>query len=411
MYSASLTPVKPAGRVSRRPAHSFNLQTRPYQIQPCMIAPVLPGETLKNLLLQARVTTDPLVSPLTGWWSEFYFFYVKLRDLDGRDDFVEMLMSAGTDMSAYDETAATHFMHNGNGIPWTKLCLKRVVEEYFRDEGEAWDDFLIGNLPACSISSSSWMDSLRLGSDASDATDHELPGDNPVLPDHMTGFENHFTQWERMRSMKLTEASFDDWLRSFGVRAPKPETEDYVPELLRYVRDWQQPGTALDGSGTAGTVIRWSHAERADKDRYFKEPGFLLGVQIARPKVYLSTQTGSASSMLNDAFSFLPAILGEEPYTSLREFQTSTSQDGPLADTPSGAYWVDLRDLFLYGDQFVNHTSWSSVAGIDLPTAALQKRYATAAMVDTLFSSGAANQVHSDGVVSLNILGTQVDHT
>lgn len=70
-------------RVLRNPQHRFSLQTRPYQLQPFMIAPVLPGETMKNLLLQARVVTHPL-SPdlrLVGWWNEYFFFYVKHRDL------------------------------------------------------------------------------------------------------------------------------------------------------------------------------------------------------------------------------------------------------------------------------------------------------------------------------------------
>ena len=59
-------------RIARRPAHSFNLVTRPYGIYPFMLAPVLPGETLENILLQARVVTDPVISRLTGWICEAY---------------------------------------------------------------------------------------------------------------------------------------------------------------------------------------------------------------------------------------------------------------------------------------------------------------------------------------------------
>ena len=42
-------------RTMRSPKHTFNLVTRPWQIQPFMIAPVLPGETLKSLTMQARM--------------------------------------------------------------------------------------------------------------------------------------------------------------------------------------------------------------------------------------------------------------------------------------------------------------------------------------------------------------------
>jgi hypothetical protein len=68
-------------RIPRNPQHRFYLETRPWQIQPFLIAPVLPGETMKNLLLQSRVVSDPLLASLTGWFCEYYFFYCKHRDL------------------------------------------------------------------------------------------------------------------------------------------------------------------------------------------------------------------------------------------------------------------------------------------------------------------------------------------
>ena len=74
------TQANRVGRVQRHPKHTFHLFTRPYQIQPFLIAPVLAGETMKNLLLQARVVTDPVQNRLIGWWQEYYFFYVKARD-------------------------------------------------------------------------------------------------------------------------------------------------------------------------------------------------------------------------------------------------------------------------------------------------------------------------------------------
>jgi len=75
---------------------------------------------------------------------------------------------------------------------------------------------------------------------------------------------------------------------------------------------------------------------------------------------------------------------------------------------------VDLRDLFLYGDQFWNFDATSVTDGsfIDLPTAALQRRYAVSADADGLFvSASPANQVRQDGICHLSILGTQVDQT
>ena len=119
-------------RTLRRPTHRFSLRTRPYQIQPCMIAPVLPGETLSNLLLQARVVTDPLNPELrlTGWWNEFYFFYVKHRDLDAgiRGIVTNMMLDPDTDVSALRNAAGNRAYYTfAGGIDWTYMCLQGVV--------------------------------------------------------------------------------------------------------------------------------------------------------------------------------------------------------------------------------------------------------------------------------------------
>ena len=78
----AMAPARRTGRVTRGPRHSFNLRHRPFQIQPFLLAPVLPGETMKSLLLQSRAVTSPISNPLVGWWLEYYVFYVKHRDLD-----------------------------------------------------------------------------------------------------------------------------------------------------------------------------------------------------------------------------------------------------------------------------------------------------------------------------------------
>ena len=145
--------VAAAGRVARRPVHNFQLRTRPWQIQPFFIAPVLPGETMKNLSLQSRVRTDPVKNGFIGWWNEYYLFYVKLRDLDGRADFENMILTPGYSLASYNFAANASYYHAGPGISWVRECLKRVTSEYFRDEGEAWDAALVGGLPLAGVNS------------------------------------------------------------------------------------------------------------------------------------------------------------------------------------------------------------------------------------------------------------------
>ena len=54
------------GRVTRSPRHTFQLRHKPFLLQPFMLAPVLPGDTVKNMLLQARAVTSPIANPLVG---------------------------------------------------------------------------------------------------------------------------------------------------------------------------------------------------------------------------------------------------------------------------------------------------------------------------------------------------------
>lgn len=380
-----------------------------------MIAPVLPGETLQSATIQARCKTDALAGDanMLGWWMEHYLFYVKLTDLAGRDDFTEMLLDFNHDISAYNAAANVQTYHAGPGVDWVDQCLDRVVDEYFRDEADGV--VTLSGLPQAQVQYESWLDSAKLQS-ATVAHDQQFPGEDPVVPDDVAAtFSTHYTQWEHMRALKLTSATYEDWIAAFGIKTDtKPARQNYKPELLRYTRDWQYPSTVVDGaSGSTTSAVVWSIAEKADKKRLFREPGFVFGVTVARPKVYLSKQVGSAIGMLNDAYAWLPAVLHDTPFTSLKQLDNLPA-DGPLGTTPSEEYWVDLRDLFLYGDQFVNFDISATPAGfVALPTTAMQKKYADTANIDAMFTdaAGGFNLVRQDGVCQLSVLGMQSDST
>ena len=58
--------------------------------------------------------------------------------------------------------------------------------------------------------------------------------------------------------------------------------------------------------------------------------------------------------MLSDAYAWLPAVLWEQSYTSLQKIDVSAGE-GIMRDDVGGAdWWLDRKDLFVYGDQFVN---------------------------------------------------------
>lgn len=401
------------GRTLRRPQHDFQLRHKPWQIQPFMIAPVLPGETMQNLLMQARVITDPIQNRFLGWWAEHYFFYVKHRDLDDREDFVEMMLNPSwtpDDVdSATDSTAFYYEGGTGTGtkyIHWLEKCYKRIVEEYFRDEGDAWNNHLVGGIPGAKVSGPKWWQSLQPEAAVS-FTDVSVStaGDNAFTVKELTEAERTY-EW--LRQNGAVQMTYEDFLGTYGVTVPKAE-ELHVPELLRFTRNWQYPVSAIDPTtGNAASAVNWTIAERADKDRFFKEPGFIVGVSVVRPKVYFSRQLGYASAMLNNAFSWLPALMSDDPTTSLKLLPDNNGLLGDIAD--AGGAWVDVKDLFLYGDQFVNFALTETDAGfVALPTAALEKQYADETMADAMFVSTEAEMIRQEGVVTLNIAGRQQD--
>ena len=403
------------GRVTRSPRHTFQLRHKPFLLQPFMLAPVLPGDTVKNMLLQARAVTSPIANPLVGWWLEYYFFYVKHRDLDGREDFTEMMLDMEKDMSAYNEAADPLYYHMAGRINWAKLCLKRVTEEYFRNEGETWNTNAVDGMPVVQINSDSVLNSAVLDDNFQGPDDVAIPvdpgtgsdGDEVVMA---SDIDASMRSWQFLRANNMTAMDYEDWLATYGIQR-KPE-ENHRPELLRYVREWQYPSNTVNpANGVPSSAVSWAVAERADKDRFIREPGFLFGVTVARPKVYLRNQDGSVADIMQDALSWHPAILRDDPWTSVKHFAETA---GPFSvATDANGYWLDIKDLLVYGDQFVNFAPAGVLSGnfVDLPTSGFNVRYPDTDDIDDLFAGTAGGTVSQDGVVQLTILGATQDTT
>lgn len=394
----------------RTPVHNWAVRQEAWQIQPIAIAPVLPGETLKNALFQASVVSDPVKSKLVGWWLEYYWFYVKLRDIEvreGHTDFTAMLLSQTEDLAAYETAAASlPYYQLAGEVSWTKRCQECVVEKWFRDAGEAASDHLIGGVAAAAAFQhrDSWLDSVR-NKTSFESVDVNLDLDtdtNIMASEAMKAMQ----MYEMARSMELTEMTYEDFLKSYGVRLAAAET--HVPELLRYVRQFEHPVNHIDPTdGSPTSALVWRVRERIDKDRFFKEPGFICGYCVARPKVYRANQGGAMVHHLRKALNWLPATLISETTHMWQEFAAGT---GPLP-TVTDAYVADVKDLFLYGDQFVNFALTETDHNlVGLPTAALEKEYAADADADALWVTAVgSNLVRQDGTIRLAIATRQQD--
>ena len=388
-------------RKMRRPSHTFYLEQIPFTIQPFLLAPVLPGETLEHAFIQSRVVTDPVSNPIIGWWCEYYLFYVKHRDLDDRDTLSGMMIDPTVTSSSLldsDDEVINYFNPGTNSeLNWATRCLKRVTEEYFRSESEAWDNVTIGGLPVCSVIGNSLLDSFMNDDDYQTSIEPTIDtsGSNVGITEIMAAER----EWKLLQAANMSEMTYEDYLRTYGVGIPQAE-EAHRPELLRFVREWQYPSNTIDPStGAPSSAVSWAVSDRVDKKRFFKEPGFVFGVSCIRPKIYLGNQASAGVTALDTAQSWLPALLSDDPNTSLMQFTAGT---GPYPSNTDD-YWLDMKDLFLFGDQFKNlATAGNQLA---LPTAGGVWKYPTnQAMLDNLFVSANAT-VKTDGIMSLHVAG------
>lgn len=412
-----------AERRRRSPSHQWYLSHRPFQIQPFMIAPVLPGETLENATLQARVVTDPIDNPLIGWWCEHYLFFVKLTDLYARDSIMEMLVKPeATAYASLDSATSLDYYHqNGTdtAINWPKLCTEVITENYFRNENELAGDYVIGNMYAASINMNTALDSAINEDTLIQGTnvDQNLVSTSGGQGDATTGvwtseIDKALRDYQFARLNKVTDMTFEDWCRQFGVAIADSE-ELRKPELLRYSRDWVYPSNTIDPtSGAARSAASWSIQLRADKKRFFKEPGFVVGISVIRPKVYLKNLDSHMTMLMKGIYGWLPASLAGDPMSSMLK----VSAGDPPLDANTDAYFVDLKDLLIYGDQFTNQdlSSVTNMNVVALPNAGLtNKRYPASTDVDNLFVTKTAGtgKVRQDGICTLQIMGRQVDTT
>lgn len=416
MSNMLIEQVKPKGRVGRYPRHSFNIKSLPFTATPFMIAPVMVGETMKNLFMESRVVTDPIRNPLIGWKQQYYYFYVRITDLTldaVRDMFVD---PANVDLAATQGNAANdQFYYTGKGgIPYAKLGVKRIVDTYFRDQDQvadtyktaAGDQYIVQFQQEMFLDSLTDKDLMPEGSAISGATD---AGD----------LERLMMAFEQLRAMGVSNMTYEDWLRSNGIAIPNKD--ENKPELLARFSDYSYPANTIDPtSGVPRSAMSWVFKQGERSPKAFKEPGFIIGISVTRPKVYFAGLAGNIAAHLGRAWDWSPNYLWSMPQTTLKNFAGDTGPLGDRTAAPDG-YFLDMRDAFLYGDQWQNHTAFANdpvVSGdnhmVDLPDGAnFNWKYPTETECKSFFvdSAGTATFVKQDGYVSLSIDGQMVDHT
>jgi len=360
------------------------------------------GETLKNALLQARLMSDPVASRTQGWWLEFYLFYVRVGDLESADVLRNMIIDPTQNVSSINITQviAAHYHTSVNTPSWSYECMKVVARAYFRKEGEAWNDFqAAGYCPFVQMAGTTVLDSLHTDAELGAPTDSDL-------------WLRNWNAYQAARAAKLTTNTFGEYLAKQGVAVPPQLTEptqDYrIPELVRFVRDFAYPVPTVDPtSGQVRSTVQWSLAERVDKRRYFAEPGFLYGCAVVRPKVYFANQVqAAADSLLSTNNGWMPPELDTDPHTAMQKYAGGATDNGGFLkpDATLPAHWVDIRDLYLYGDQFVNGPieagAYASLPALNLSN----KKYPTATDSAACFvTTDGTQRIWGDGICTFRI--------
>lgn len=392
----------------RSPSYNFHLKQRPYQIQPFFCAPVMPGDSLDVMRWKATSVTDPLKQRLTGWWQEWHFFYVRVRDMfpDGATDVKSIFTDTTLNLAALYSAPDPKYFH-AYGVNWAKEATRLIVENYFRAEYEAPDDAVIEGMWAQTIGTDNLLDSAVMAS--------ELVGDAEVQVDVADGtlelskLEKAQRTFELLQMGALTPMDYNDFLRTYGISLPSEE-QIGKPKYLETIRNWQMPVNHIDeATGAATTACYWKTSEAHRKHFFSKEPGFLIGLTTFRPKVYLENQIGSMAGTMDSLMEWLPAVLRDDPATSQVVLPAA---QGPLKGF-TGDYVIDIRDLLVYGEQFTNFdVSAADGAWIDLPKqvgtgdgTGMLKRYPTVADAKAPFLNAGAEFIETDGRIDLGLSG------
>lgn len=417
----SLDRQAPSARRLRRPAHKFICQVRPWELTPVLIAPVLAGETLRQASIQARFMSASAVrNTLCGWWAEFYLFYVRIGDLADQEGIrAEMITPTEAGLTGLATAVAVpqYYHSNTTIVSWVFKCLPPIVRAYFRSEDDSTPttglepQSATSGMPMIAAFGNGWWDSMH--------TQAEMPLTGSEADD----WEEHWTRYQQMRNAKLTTATWEEFLAARGVSTPErlreTEADFRIPELVRFTRDFAMPQETVDpDTGAVVGRLVWNMSERVDKRRFFAEPGFLVGLAAVRPKAYMRKQTEAmADVLMRTGGGWMPAEYETDPMESI--LNIGTADPGGFAAT--AAYVLDRRDLFLYGDQFVNFdcsgTTYPAANGdwnlVDLPAADLSSIvYPVAADADRMFVSGATSPyVKVDGVCTFRVATRLVDTT
>lgn len=367
-----VTPGETRTRVRRNPNFPLAGTFKPFGLYPVMAHPVLPGETLEAFRMKRRVIGMPIRHPLFGCWLETWLVYVKLTDIDHA--LAEMFISTEMATTGFTASASNDrtFVRAGQ-VDYIGLALRKVWDWFFADESEKGSaPPTIDGVPKVKRRAYDWTHNLMFTPD--DLQVDDLPS-NP---------EGQLTGVDLMTMMGMSEITYAKYLQQYSVSAKSAAAVMSAPEILRYVQSWTTPVNQIDpSSGAPSSAWAWSDDVTAEKPKRFDEPGFLIVLQSARPKMLTDATRYSFIGNMWGFADFFPAYNLTDPAAGIKEILTD---DPAFLDAfgPDGGSALSLlydhRDILSRGEQFVN--DWGGP--YRLPTLTTQRAPTDTTPVQTL---------------------------
>ena len=343
MITSGIQIVQPGqskSRVNRNPNFPLQGGLKAMGLYPIAMHPVLPGESLKSLSCKTTVVSAPTKSPLSGAWLERFDFYVRLTDIDRT--LADMFIGQLNDPTGFQASVdRPQYFTKAGQIDYCYLATKRVVEHYFKDEGQP-DRFLTGtDIFETKLIRQDFSESMIKATDVPAPT--VSTDADEIAPEHQA--------FLMMRQMGMQNLSYDEYLRTYGVRSVN--VEEGKPELLHYRRYFSQPSNVIDPTTGAPTgAFYWKVDEKADKPKLFKEPGFVISYMCFKPKVYDTGQVSSVSASMWGFADFMPSYTLPDPAAGIEK--VSLDNMPFFSATGTDEYYIDRRDLLSHGEQFSN---------------------------------------------------------
>ena len=402
-----LTPGQTRTRVNRRPSFPIAGGIVPYGLYPVMIHPVLPGETLESATIKIQMRSRPIKNPLAGCWLEFWLAYVKFTDLDR--ELGEMFISDTYSSSGHTASSdnARTFTKTGQ-IDWVGKCLNRIHDAYFVNDSET--PRTIDGVPQVKLNQTSWMQNMMF-----------KPADETLVTADTFDTHQQLSAWMMLQQMQMDEITYEEYLRQYGVQSIRTNVGD--PEILRYARSWTLPRNEINPEdGSPASAWLWRDDITLDKPKRFDEPGFVIALACARPKMF---NAGHEWSMVGNLWGFsdwFPAYNLTDPTMGIKEmanndpvFSAAANGDG------TKALLFDQRDMLSHGEQFLNgNHPWalplSTAMSVDTGAALedIRHEYCTLENVKDIFTAEATVAdycIAYDGLASLRIAGHIKDTT